>query len=313
VSGAPASVPNISSLTAEQRAADIASRLWSVGEESIESLSGGMTNRNFKVGLPDGTAAVIRIFGERTELLLVDRDIEVAATSIAASLGVAPAVLADLREEGALVVEFVEGAPIPLEEMAKPDTLRRVVDTLHTLHGGPPFPGTIDPLEMAETYYETASGYGVTEQQTTDYLWAHEIGQRVMDAVDFRITSPIHGDLLPGNFIDQGKIRLLDWEYAGMSDPRFDLANMSVNHKFSIDDDRRLVSYYFGEEDERILASIRLLRFMSALRESLWGYVQEYVSKVEFDYKEYNAEYSKRMRASTKEAEFEYWFEVLSR
>ena len=46
------------------------------------------------------------------------------------------------------------------------------------------------------------------------------------------IPLPCHNDLLNANFIDDGeRIRIVDWEYAGMGDPFFDLGNFSVNHE----------------------------------------------------------------------------------
>ena len=46
--------------------------------------------------------------------------------------------------------------------------------------------------------------------------------------------SPCHNDLLNANFIRAGeRIWIVDWEYAGMGDRFFDLANFSVNHELS--------------------------------------------------------------------------------
>ena len=45
---------------------------------------------------------------------------------------------------------------------------------------------------------------------------------------------PCHNDLLNANFIDDGaRIRIIDWEYAGMGDPFFDLGNFSINHELT--------------------------------------------------------------------------------
>ena len=42
-----------------------------------------------------------------------------------------------------------------------------------------------------------------------------------------------HHDLLPGNFIDDGKrLWLIDWEYGGFGTAMFDLANLSSNGGF---------------------------------------------------------------------------------
>ena len=67
------------------------------------------------------------------------------------------------------------------------------------------------------------------------------VGRRIELAL---LTAPIelrpcHNDLLNANFIDDGaRIRIVDWEYAGMGDPFFDLGNVSINHGLSEAEDR---------------------------------------------------------------------------
>ena len=43
-----------------------------------------------------------------------------------------------------------------------------------------------------------------------------------------------------------GALMLVDWEYAGMGDPRFDLGNLAVNNDFDDADDERLLTAYYG-------------------------------------------------------------------
>ena len=76
-----------------------------------------------------------------------------------------------------------------------------------------------------------------------------------------------HNDLLNANFIDDGQIRILDWEYAGMGNPVFDLANFSVHHGFSDEQDRWLLESYFGEVTAANWARIKLLKIISDFRE----------------------------------------------
>jgi thiamine kinase-like enzyme len=297
----------------EERAVAIARRLWPGEVVAVELLSGGITNANYKVTLAGGARFVVRVFGERTELLLVDRDAEEAATRITASLGLGPALVADLRGEGALVLELIDGAPISREQMADEVVLRRIAVALRTLHEGPAFPAVMDPFAAAETYYRTAQSYGVAPDQSADYEWAHEVAGRIRHAVRFAVTAPCHCDLLPANFLDDGEIRIIDWEYAGMSDPRFDLANFSANQGFEVEADRRLVRHYWGGDDEEAVAALRLLRFVSAFREAMWSYVQQHISTVDFDYRTYAKEYFVKMRATTEEPGFARWFELLTR
>ena len=67
-------------------------------------LTGGITNRNFRVRLGE-TEYVIRRPGKDTDLLGIDRESERLATDAAAALGIAPAVAA--RVEDCLVTRFI--------------------------------------------------------------------------------------------------------------------------------------------------------------------------------------------------------------
>src|SRR5690606_2746336 len=85
---------------------------------------------------------------------------------------------------------------------------------------------------------------------------------------------PCHNDLLPANLVDDGeRMRLIDWEYAAMGDPWFDLGNLAENNLLSERAERRLLELYFGEvrgEEPmaKDLARLRQMRFASALREA---------------------------------------------
>jgi thiamine kinase-like enzyme len=84
---------------------------------------------------------------------------------------------------------------------------------------------------------------------------------------------PCHNDLLNANFIDDGeRIRIVDWEYAGMGDPFFDLGNFSVNHGLGPDEDATLLEAYdAGPPRRERLARLLLMRIVSDFREAMWG------------------------------------------
>ena len=55
-----------------------------------------------------------------------------------------------------------------------------------------------------------------------------------------------HHDLLPGNFIDDGRrLWLIDWEYGAFGTPMFDLANLSANGEFDAAQDEALARGLF--------------------------------------------------------------------
>ena len=110
---------------------------------------------------------------------------------------------------------------------------------------------------------------------------------------------PCHNDLLPANLLHDGEaLRIVDWEYAGMGNRYFDLGNLSVNNGFNEAGDEWLLECYWGEPcTRRRLATLRLMRIMSDLREAMWGVVQQAISELDFDFADYAQEHFERVRA----------------
>lgn len=276
-------------------------RLWPGRAAQVYELGGGITNRNFKV-VVDGEAFVLRMGGAKTELLGIDRSVEHAAGRRAFEVGVGPEVTAFVREEGWLVARFIDGRPIPLDEMRRPDVLVRVARALRAFHDAAEIPGRFDAWAVAQDYREKAEAAGVDLPAQFDGAW--EIAERIRVARGDQERVPCHNDLLNANFLDDGEIRIVDWEYAGMGDRFFDLANFSVNHEFSVDDDRRFLAAYFGVERERDLASVRLMRYMSDFREAMWGVLQSGISDLDFDFAGYAAKHFARMQETAGSDDF---------
>jgi thiamine kinase-like enzyme len=277
------------------------------GELSFTALSGGITNRNFLVtGAPDGSKYVVRLAGNDTHLLGISREVEHAATVAAAGVGVGPEVIAFVRPEGYLVTRFIEGRPIPEEEMRTPDRLRAVGDTLRRIHDGPAIPGLFVPFRIVEAYRALALSRGV--HIPPEYGLAESIARRIELAC---LTAPVelrpcHNDLLNANFIDDGaRIRIVDWEYSGMGDPFFDLGNFSINHELEPDADALLLEAYAGDVRPAALARITLMRVLSDFREAMWGVLQQGISTLDVDFVAYAAEHFDRLLTVAERPAFE--------
>jgi thiamine kinase-like enzyme len=247
---------------------------------------------------------VLRISGKDTELLGIDRSVELQATRAAAAVGVGPEVVDFVEPEGWLVTRFVDGEIPPLERMREPATLRRVAATLRAVHSGPPVRGRFNAFRIVEDYRTTAYERGA--EMPAGYVAARQIARRIELLRRAAPERPCHNDLLNANFIDDGhRLRVVDWEYAGMGDVFFDLANFSVNHE--LDEDRRdaLLEAYFGTlraADRRVL---ELMRFMSDFREAMWGVVQAAVSELDFDFAGYADEHFARLERTAAEPSFQ--------
>ena len=113
-------------------------------------------------------------------------------------------------------------------------------------------------------------------------------------------------DLLNANFIDDGnRIRIVDWEYAGMGDPFFDLGNFSINHELTPEQDAILLTAYDGSLRPERLARLTLMRVVSDMREAMWGVLQQGVSTLDVDFVGYAAEHFDRLLANAATPAFE--------
>lgn len=282
---------------------------WSGAKDlKVTPLGGGITNQNYRVETGEGSF-VLRISGANTDLLGIDREIEYAANCAAAAIGVAPEVYFFLRPEGYLITRFIQGKPVPVEEIGRPENIRRVVEVLRRVHAMPPIPGTFSPFRMVESYAEIARGYQVAFPET--FGWLLERKQEIEAAFvrDPFTPRPCHNDLLNGNFLDDGELRILDWEYAGMGDVFFDLANFAVHHTFSEDQDRLLLESYFGEATRPRLARLKLMKIMSDFREAMWAMVQIGISQLDFDFREYADKHFRRMTGNFQDPSWMTWLQ----
>ena len=277
-------------------------------ELTLTALSGGITNRNFRVDA-DGMDQrwVIRLAGNDTHLLGISREVEHAATVAAAGVGVGPEVTAFIRPEGYLVTRFIVGEPVSAEAVHHPDTLRRVADSLRRIHDGPAIPGLFVPLRIVEAYRALAVARGVPIPP--EYDRATDAARRIERALlaDPIEPRPCHNDLLNANFIDDGRrIRIIDWEYAGMGDPFFDLGNFSINHELESDEDVLFLEAYDGSIDPRRLARLTLMRVVSDFREAMWGVLQQGVSTLDVDFVAYAAGSFDRLLRNASTPRFEH-------
>jgi thiamine kinase-like enzyme len=277
-------------------------RVWPGREARVEVLGGGITNHNLKVQV-DGERFVLRVAGKDTGLLGIDRHVELEATKAAAAAGIGPEVVAFVEPEGWLVTRFVDGEIPPLERMREPEMLERVAAALRAFHDSPAIAGTFDSFRVVEVYRDTAIARGGTVP--AEYEWAHAIARRIEAKRSNDSPVPCHNDLLNANFLDDGeRLCIVDWEYAGMGDRFFDLANYSINHELDAGASATLLEAYFGETSEADAQALELMRFMSDFREAMWGVVQSAVSELDFDFVGYATDHFARLERTAASPEF---------
>lgn len=269
-------------------------------------LTGGFTNENFRIEV-NGDIFVLRIPGADTELLGIVRSTECAVSQAAGEIGIGPEVFYVIEPEGYLVTSFIEGRPPSPEELGQPENIRRVADTIRRVHKMDPISEIFSPFRVVEESAGIARRFKVDFPENFDWLIEYMNAAETALKKSHYTPRLCHNDLINANFIDDGQIRILDWEYAGMGNPVFDLANFSVHHGFSDEQDRWLLECYFGEVTAANWARIKLLKIISDFREAMWAMVQIGISKLDFDFRGYTDKYFTRTTQGMQGEKWQQW------
>lgn len=270
---------------ASARAADLS--CWS-GDVEVEPIGGGITNSNFLVR-HRGKRHFVRIGKDIPEHGIM-RFFELAASRAAHAAGISPEVLH--HEDGAMVLEFIEGRALEATDLASPSMLERVAPLIKRCHVE--IPHHLRGPAMVFWVFQVIRDYAHTLREkeyrsVSDLPHLLEIAQSLESRVGEVSLVFGHNDLLAANFIDDGeRIWLIDWDYAGFNSPLFDLGGLASNSELSPTLEARLLELYFeSEPSEELFGRYRAMKCASLLRESMWSMVSELTSSVDFDFKAY--------------------------
>ena len=251
---------------------------------SVEELSGGLTNTNYKVVAPDG-AYVVRVSAKDAGLLAIDRENEYLNSVSAAEAGVGAAVVDYLPERSLLVLEFIEGTTQTSEDMQRGDKLDWVAEACRRLHGARAFRDEFNMFDIQRRYLRLVQERGF--RLPDRYQEFEPQVRRIEEAMAVRDEGavPCNNDLLAENFIDVGDgFRLIDYEYSGMNDACFELGNIWSESNLSLAQLDELVGHYYGEHLANKVARARLWGLMSKYGWTLWASIQDGVSHIDFDF-----------------------------
>lgn len=272
---------------AEAEAAAARVALWQGRRVAISPLSGGLTNENYLVDA-GGERYVMRLPGQSTDMLAIDRANEVYNTKAAATTGIGPRVLEHLPGLDVMVLEFIPGTTMSAGALQSPEMPARMARSFRRLHSAPRFLHDFDMFRLIERYLRIVDQHGVGIP--ADYRdWLPTVAEIERAVSVARLApAPCHNDLLCENFIDDGEaLRIVDYELSGNNDPCFDLGNTAQEAGFDPTLRAALCEAYFGGPDRRQLARMNLFALMSDVGWTLWGAIQARISAVDYDFQGY--------------------------
>jgi thiamine kinase-like enzyme len=271
--------------------------LWN-GPISIEPLKGGLSNESFLVEDANGRH-VVR-FGKDFPFHHVLREREITAARAAADAGFAPEV--QFAEPGVMVSAFLGAKTYGADDVrANRVRIARLMRAFHEempKHvSGAGFMFWV--FHVNRDYARTLkAGNSRMVDRLPDYLALNDVLEAVQQPLPIVFG---HNDLLPANFLDDGKkLWLIDFEYAGFNTAMFDLAGAASNAGMTAEESDELLAEYFGQQpDENLKRSHAAMQCASLLREAMWSMVSElHLTAPGADYVAYTAENLARLDAA---------------
>ena len=205
------------------------------------------------------------------------------------------------------MTRFIEGSPVSDEAVHRPETLRRVADSLRRIHDGPAIPGLFVPLRIVEAYRALAMARGV--RIPVEYELAAAIGRRIELAC---LAAPLELAAVPQRPAQRELHRRRDADPDRRLGVRRDgrplLRPRQLQHQPRADARRgrdpagRLRR---SRSPARRLARLTLMRVVSDFREAMWGVLQQGISTLDVDFVAYAGEHFDRLLANAATPAFE--------
>lgn len=284
------------------------------GELSVSVLVGGANNRNFVVESPGGKFA-LRIANPQNERFAVDRDSAIQAQRDAAAGDLAPEVVAARLPEGHILSTFVEGVTLlGSEQLRDTRVLETVGKTFRRLHSLSTSIRAYSPFDDIRLWARLARDDGTELPPDLDDLLARAWE---IETLLHRAELPTvfcHNDTVPQNFILSGShLCLVDWDYAGRGWACFELASFAATAELDAEQQEVLLRSYDAEASGGQRATVELLRFVAAMRETTWALMATPILKGTTTpdddqfYETYLRTYLELARVRAADPEFDNW------
>jgi thiamine kinase-like enzyme len=252
-------------------------RLGRFGEIGAIERLGGLTNKVFRFESEQGWLC-LRIPGEGTEEY-INRANEAHAALETSRTGVSAELLHFDAKTGIMVTRFLSGTVTMTGAhfKSRPGAPARAGNIFRQLHtSNAKFLNRFELFSMIDEYLKVLSSKDVNfPDGYFDVLKEAETVRSALAAHPLPL-APCHCDPLCENFLDDGKrMWLVDWEYAGMNDPMWDLGDLSVEAGFDdAQDEEMLVAYFGGEPAPHERGRVLVYKAMCDLLWTLWGLIQ---------------------------------------
>lgn len=211
--------------------------------QATAELIEGSTNHVVRVRIR-GASYAVRVPRINTAHLEIDRRSECTALDAAATADVGPRVAACDSGSGVLVTHWIDARTWTAQRAHEAGAIREMARVLRALHAfpAPSSVRSLAPLPLLEGYWRILSGRSGTLKSRLASLHACVL-TRASEAHRGSLVL-CHSDLHYHNLIEDERLWLLDWEYAGVTEPAYDLASFAQSNDLTPAEQELLLDVY---------------------------------------------------------------------
>lgn len=271
---------------------------WQGLEVRITRLSGGITNKLYRIQSEKGDYT-LRIYGDKTELF-INRDQEAETIREMSKIGVSSGLVKYLPEIGATIVEYIDNSLVLTNRHFLDASLYgKIVAPIKKIHhSGVKLEKIFNPLVEVKKMASILAGFQARYEEF-DIDETIKRLERLSSIINIpeRDYTACHNDLLADNFIlikegfehrYRAPMYIIDWEYAGMSTPYYDLADMFQEILVPREAEKLILEEYCaGEDFDKTLFQVDLAKPFPDIYWFLWSLIQLRISAIQFDYYSY--------------------------
>jgi thiamine kinase-like enzyme len=217
-----------------------------------QQLFGGLAHVTYAVAIEAGERYVVKFLTQEMDDfgLMIPIDDLIANTVAAGESGVGARVVQALPDMPALVLEYIDGRTLDTPDLARADYIPRIGRAIRNLHAKAP------AMRNATVIWKFLEDYLVLIEKHSLKCppgilnWLPTV-RRIQTALAVNALQPVpsNNDLLAKNIMDDGRIRIIDYDFSGMNDPMFDVGDLAMEGDYDPDQIRVACTAYFGEHN----------------------------------------------------------------
>jgi thiamine kinase-like enzyme len=226
-----------------------------------QQLFGGLAHVTYAVTADHGDRWVVKFLTQEMDdfgLMIPIPDL-IANTVAAGESGVGAKVRHSLPDMPAIVLEYIDGKTLTTPELSEAEYIPRIGRAIRELHDrSPAMNNQIDIFKFLDDYLGLLERFDLEAPDgMLEYLPTMRQIQAALQAHAMKPV-PSNNDLLARNVMDDGRIRLIDYDFSGMNDPMFDVGDVAMEGDYDPGQTATVCDAYFGEHNPTQYARARL-------------------------------------------------------